>query len=194
MFTGIIENTGYLVEIKRIENNLQFVIESPFSTELSVDQSVNHDGVCLTVELISGRNHTVTAIAETLTKTNLANWKEGRTINLERAMVMNGRFDGHIVQGHVDCTATCVDRKDCNGSIEFTFQLNSSAIGLIIEKGSITINGISLTIFNIEENKFTVGIIPYTYSHTNFKELKIGDTVNIEFDVIGKYVQRLLTK
>lgn len=194
MFTGIIEKIGSITAVTKNGNNVIYRIDSPISNQLSVDQSVSHDGVCLTVETVTEKSHTVTAISETLSKTNLGTWEIGRKINLERSMRINARFDGHIVQGHVDCTATCRKKIDKNGSTEFAFELNIPENGLIIEKGSITINGISLTLFNVHNNQFTVGIIPYTFNHTNLQYLQLGDIVNIEFDVIGKYVQRLLQK
>lgn len=162
------------------------------AAELKVDQSVAHNGVCLTVTSTDAHQYTVTAIDETLQKTNLGNWQEGTLVNLERCMPANGRFDGHIVQGHVDETATCIGRKEEEGSWLFDFEYAATSKNLTVEKGSITINGVSLTCFNSEKNRFRVAIIPYTYEHTNFQQLKVGDKVNLEFDIVGKYVQKLM--
>lgn len=192
MFTGIIEQTGVITAITIAGSNKTFWVESPVSHQLKVDQSLSHNGVCLTVEEITNGQHRVTAIDETLTKTNLSHWTEGTFVNLERCMQMNGRLDGHIVQGHVDTTAVCTNVVEKHGSWEFSFEIDGMFSGLIIEKGSVCLNGISLTVFNITKNTFTVGIIPYTYNHTNIKQLKKGNLVNIEFDVLGKYVQRML--
>lgn len=191
MFTGIIENTGLVKNIEQNGSNISFWIESPLFEDLKVDQSLSHNGVCLTIEAINGKMHKVTAIAETLEKTNLGELKKESCVNLERCMQLNGRLDGHIVQGHVDTTAQCIDLTEKNGSWEYVFEIDEKFAGLIIEKGSITLNGISLTIFNITSNNFTVAIIPYTYEHTNINTIKPGNKVNIEFDMIGKYVQRL---
>lgn len=192
MFTGIIEQTGIVTTVSASGSNKTYWVESPLWVELKVDQSLSHNGVCLTVEEIANGRHRVTAINETLSKTNLGNWTAGTIVNLERCMQMNGRLDGHIVQGHVDTTAVCTSVAEKNGSWELSFEFEKKFGGLIIEKGSICLNGISLTVFNITENTFSVGIIPYTYNHTNIKQLKKGDFVNIEFDVLGKYVQRML--
>lgn len=191
MFTGIIENTGLVKNIEQNGSNMSFWIESPLFEDLKVDQSLSHNGVCLTIEAINGKMHKVTAIAETLEKTNLGELKKESCVNLERCMQLNGRLDGHIVQGHVDTTAQCIDLTEKNGSWEYVFEIDEKFAGLIIEKGSITLNGISLTIFNITSKSFTVAIIPYTYDHTNINTIKPGYKVNIEFDMIGKYVQRL---
>jgi riboflavin synthase len=191
MFTGIIETIGRIEKIERKNANYSFWVSSVLYNELKPDQSLSHNGVCLTVEEIQGQWHKVTAIQETLDKTNLANWQSGTIVNLERCMQMNGRLDGHIVQGHVDITAKCIAIAEKDGSWEYEFEIDRKFSALIIEKGSITLNGISLTIFNISETKFTVAIIPYTYDHTNMSQLKINDTVNIEFDLIGKYVNRI---
>ena len=191
MFTGIIESTGIIKEVIDEGSNKTFWISSPISKELKVDQSLSHNGVCLTVEEIKDSMHRVTAIEETLLKTDLANWKAGTVINLERCMLLDGRIDGHIVQGHVDGIATCIDVVDKKGSWEFSFQFEIQFAKYIIEKGSITINGISLTLFNIGTDTFTVAIIPYTFEHTNMKTLKKGDLVNLEFDMIGKYINRI---
>lgn len=190
MFTGIIEQTGQIKEIQISGSNKIFWVQSPFSEELKIDQSVSHDGVCLTVDAIENGLHRVTAINETLQKTNLNHWQTGSIINLERCLPMNGRIDGHIVQGHVDTTATCKIIAEKNGSWELTFEFDPSFAALIIEKGSIAINGVSLTLYNVSNNAFNVSIIPYTYNHTNISKLIIEDKVNIEFDMIGKYVNR----
>ncbi len=196
MFTGIIETTGIIDKITQSGTNKTFWVQSSLSSELKVDQSVSHNGVCLTVEAIETGMHQLTAIEETLLKTNLGDWKEGDTVNIERCLQMNGRLDGHIVQGHVDTTGTCVGVTEKNGSWEYNFSINPQFAHLIIEKGSISLNGISLTIFNVKEDGFTVAIIPYTYTHTNMQYVKAGNKVNIEFDMIGKYVNRIaaLTK
>jgi len=191
MFTGIIEAVGRITSIESTGTNKSFWIESSISEELKVDQSLSHEGVCLTVEAIEKTKHRVTAIAETLKKTNLANWNEGRLVNLERCMQMNGRLDGHIVQGHVDTTAICKNVKQLNGSWEYLFEFDSSFAHLIIEKGSVSLNGTSLTVFNVGKNTFSIAIIPYTFKHTSISQLKENDTVNIEFDMIGKYISRI---
>ncbi|BAV04683.1 riboflavin synthase alpha chain [Filimonas lacunae] len=190
MFTGIIEATGQVKEVISTGTNKTFWITSPLSEEFKIDQSVSHDGVCLTVEEIKDGAHRVTAIEETLKKTNLAGWITGQKVNIERCMLMNGRLDGHIVQGHVDTTAVCIDRQDLDGSWEFRFSFPEKFAALVIEKGSISVNGTSLTIFNVTRNEFTVAIIPYTYNHTSISEVQQGTRVNIEFDIIGKYIQR----
>ncbi len=191
MFTGIIEKTGHLKSIVPSGTNKSFWVESPLAGELKVDQSLSHNGVCLTVEEIKGDLHRVTAIEETLLKSNLGNLKDGAIINLERCMPLNGRLDGHIVQGHVDCTAVCQQIEQKEGSWEFLFSYPSSFASLLIEKGSVSLNGISLTVFKVSNYNFKVAIIPYTFEHTNMNALAIGDTVNIEFDMIGKYVNRI---
>lgn len=191
MFTGIIEKTGLVRSVERSGTNIIFWIESLLSNELKIDQSVSHNGVCLTVEEVRDGMHRVTAIEETILKTNLGNWAIGSIINLERCMLMNGRIDGHIVQGHIDGTGTCMIVTEKNGSWEFTIRIDPSFASLIIEKGSISLNGISLTIFHVTDDSFTVAIIPYTFTHTNMQQLKEGDIVNIEFDMIGKYVNRI---
>jgi len=192
MFTGIIETVGEVVSLQKEGTNLRIRIQSNISAELKIDQSVSHNGACLTVVAVEGSTHEVVAIDETLKKTELGNWKAGSKINLERAMPANGRFDGHIVQGHVDATAICESIKEVDGSflLRFSFAANTNVI--LVEKGSICLNGISLTIFEVDETHFSVGIIPYTWEHTNISALKEGNMVNIEFDIIGKYVQRLL--
>lgn len=191
MFTGIIEQKGIIKDVTISGTNRSFYVESSISHELKVDQSVSHDGVCLTVEQVGNNTHIVTAIEETLKKTNLSTWKIGTIINLERCLQFNGRIDGHIVQGHVDTTANCINVTERDGSWEYSFQFDKKFASLIIEKGSITINGTSLTCFNIKENEFTVAIIPYTYHHTNISYIEAGSIVNIEFDMIGKYVNRI---
>lgn len=190
MFTGIIETTGIVERITENGTNKTFWVNSPLATELKIDQSLCHDGVCLTVEAITGNSYQVTAISETLQKTNLDQWEAGHAVNLERCLQMNGRLDGHFVQGHVDDTATCTRVKTLDGSWEYTFTINPQFAALIIEKGSVCINGTSLTCFNVGDDSFTVAIIPYTYEHTNIHQVKTGSKVNIEFDVIGKYFLR----
>lgn len=192
MFTGIIEATGHVKEITANGTNKTFWIESPLSAGFKADQSVSHNGVCLTVEEVSGNSHRVTAIEETLSKTNLGAWQPGTLVNLERCMTLNGRLDGHLVQGHVDCTAVCTGIQQKEGSWEFTFEFPKKFAALLIEKGSICVNGISLTAFQVKKKHFSVAIIPFTYEHTNISHLKEGDQVNLEFDVIGKYVMRKL--
>lgn len=192
MFTGIVEVLGKIINLTQENDNLHLTVESSFTEELKIDQSVAHNGVCLTVTSIENKNYTVTAIKETLDKTNLSSLEIGDIVNLERGMMMNARLDGHIVQGHVDQTATCTQIQEQNGSHIFTFSYDSSLNNVTIEKGSITVNGVSLTVVNSKRDSFSVAIIPYTYEHTTFKHLKEGATVNLEFDVIGKYVQRLL--
>lgn len=190
MFTGIIEGIGEVVGVHHEDSNVHFELFSPFTQELKIDQSVSHNGCCLTVVSLSDSSYTVTAIKETLDKTNLGFWKVGTQVNLERCMQLNGRLDGHIVQGHVDTIAECTEIEDHNGSWKFKFTYEGDFI--TVEKGSITVNGTSLTVVDSEKNSFSVCIIPYTFDNTNFRQLNIGDIVNIEFDVIGKYVQKLL--
>ena len=194
MFTGIIETIGEVLEIRKEGTNAHIKISSNIANELRVDQSISHNGVCLTVTKVEDSHYWVTAIDETLLKSNLGKLKQGDTINLERCMIANGRFDGHIVQGHVDQTGICKSIKEVEGSWLFDFEYDASQGNVTVEKGSICINGISLTCFNSLANGFTVAIIPYTFNHTNFKYLKIGDYVNLEFDIIGKYVKKLLIK
>jgi riboflavin synthase len=191
MFTGIIETLGTIVNVVKEQENMHLTIKSTITNELKIDQSVAHNGVCLTVVAINDDDYTVTAIKETLNKTNIDKLQVSDIVNLERAMKLGDRLDGHIVQGHVDETGTCVDIKDENGSTAYTFEYNSDKNNVTIEKGSITINGVSLTVVNSTKNGFSVAIIPYTWENTTFKTLQIGDTVNLEFDVIGKYVARL---
>lgn len=194
MFTGIIEKLGEITAIEQENENFNFTIKSDFTSELKIDQSIAHNGVCLTIVNINGDNYTVTAIKETLDKSNMRFLKVGDKINLERAMKLGERLDGHIVQGHVDQTAKCISILDENGSWLFTFEYDKNAQNITIEKGSITINGVSLTVVNSKKNSFSVAIIPYTFEFTSFHTFKIGSVVNLEFDVIGKYVARLLEK
>ena len=191
MFTGIIETTGRIDNIISNGTNKTYWIASPLSKELKTDQSVSHNGVCLTVEEVQGDRHRVTAIAETLQKSNLGEWQTGDLVNIERCLPMNGRLDGHIVQGHVDATGTCIDRRELDGSWEYRFRFPDRFASLVIEKGSISLNGISLTIFNVTRNEFSVAVIPYTFEHTNIQQVNTGTAVNLEFDMIGKYVNRL---
>lgn len=192
MFTGIIESIGLVKNIEPSESNITFGIESPLAKELKIDQSVAHNGVCLTVIETNQENfYKVTAIQETLRKTNLQDWKIGTKINLERAMLMNARLDGHIVQGHVDEVGECIGKIDEHGSWLFTFRYSEHSKNITIEKGSVAVNGTSLTVVNSRKNEFSVAIIPYTYEHTNFHQLEVGDKVNLEFDMIGKYLQKL---
>lgn len=190
MFTGIIECEGTVNEIVPEGSNIDFWIETENALDLKVDQSVAHNGVCLTVVQISGKCYRVTAVAETLAKTNLGKWQEEDVINLERALKVGDRLDGHFVQGHVDCIGSCIDKQKLEGSWLFRFQFPEEHAALVIEKGSICINGVSLTVFDVGKNEFTVTIIPYTYNHTNFSYIQKGTEVNIEFDVLGKYFLR----
>ncbi|MFD1161380.1 MULTISPECIES: riboflavin synthase [Hwangdonia] len=192
MFTGIIEDVGVVTHLKKELNNLHISVQSAITSELKIDQSVAHNGVCLTVVEINDDVYTVTAIKETLDKSNLETLKINDKVNLERAMKLGDRLDGHIVQGHVDQTAVCTDIKEEKGSWVFTFNYDATLNNITIEKGSITINGTSLTVVNSKKDSFSVAIIPYTYEHTNFNTLKIGTVVNLEFDVLGKYVTKLL--
>jgi riboflavin synthase len=191
MFTGIIETQGTIKEIAKDNDNINISITSSITHELKIDQSVSHDGVCLTVVAINNDMYTVTAIKETLEKTNLKDWSVGGIVNLERAMKLGDRLDGHIVQGHVDQTGVCKSVENANGSWYFTFGYDKAANNITIEKGSITVNGVSLTVVNSKENEFSVAIIPYTFEHTNFNAIKPGTVINLEFDVVGKYVARL---
>lgn len=194
MFTGIIEATGKVKEIIEDRTNKTFCVESTISNELRIDQSVSHNGVCLTVTKVDGNTHWVTAIDETLSKSNLGLLTPGDKVNLERCMIANGRFDGHVVQGHVDQTGKCVSVNDQDGSWLYDFEYDPAGGNVTVEKGSISINGVSLTCFNSKDNGFTVAIIPYTYEYTNFHQIMTGTRVNLEFDIIGKYVKRLLNK
>jgi riboflavin synthase len=193
MFTGIIETIGIVKQVISSGSNKIFWVESSISSLLNTDQSVSHSGVCLTVEQVKENTHRITAIDETLRKTNLGTWREGTLVNLERCLQLNDRLDGHIVQGHVDTTATCTKRKEKTGSWEFGFAFPKKFAELIIEKGSVCVNGISFTAFNVKRKKFTVAIIPFTFEHTNIKDVQEGDIVNLEFDLIGKYLLRRLS-
>lgn len=190
MFTGIIEKLGEIRQITKDQDNIHFTLYSPFTSELKIDQSVAHNGTCLTVVGIQVDLYTVTAIQETLNKTNLGSWQVGTKVNLERCMQMNGRLDGHIVQGHVDTVARCTAIEDQNGSWKFTFEYLTDQV--TVDKGSITINGVSLTVVDSLAKSFSVCIIPFTYEHTNFHQLQVNDLVNLEFDIIGKYVAKLM--
>ncbi len=193
MFTGIIEKTGKLVSKTESGSNIDFWFQSEISNELKIDQSLAHNGVCLTVVEVKDGQHRVTAIAETLNKTNLGQLKENHQVNLERCMLANGRFDGHIVQGHVDETGVCIERAETNGSWYFKFRIsNKNNVGLLVNKGSICINGVSLTVVEAKEDWFSVAIIPYTFNFTNFNEIEVGSKINLEFDILGKYVQKQL--
>ena len=192
MFTGIIETLAKIENIEQSGTNYTFTFSSGITSELKIDQSVSHSGVCLTVVQIQGQHYQVTAIDETLQKTNLGTLAVGNHVNLERCMPANGRFDGHIVQGHVDTTGICTNIQDQDGSWLFDFEYPENEQHITVEKGSIFINGVSLTVFNSEKNTFRVAIIPYTYEHTTFKELVIGSTVNLEFDIVGKYIRKML--
>jgi riboflavin synthase len=190
MFTGIIETLGTIVAIEKDQSNVHFTVKSTITHELKIDQSVAHNGCCLTVVKIDGDSYVVTAIQETLDKTNLGDWEVGSKVNLERCMMLGARLDGHIVQGHVDTTATCVSIDDLNGSWKYTFKYDFDQP--TVAKGSITVNGVSLTVVDSEKGMFSVHIIPYTYEHTNFHAFKVGSKINLEFDIIGKYVARLM--
>lgn len=192
MFTGIIEVMGEVCSLTKEGSNIHIEIKSAISSELKIDQSVAHNGVCLTVVKINDESYVVTAIKETLDKSNIGELKVGSVVNLERSMKLGERLDGHIVQGHVDQTAICTSIKEMDGSWYFTFKYDKKQQNITIEKGSITINGVSLTVVNSKENEFSVAIIPYTIEHTNFKSFKIGTKVNLEFDVVGKYLKRLM--
>ena len=191
MFTGIIETLGIIKDLKKDNDNLHITVSSVVTHELKVDQSVAHNGVCLTVVAMNNDEYTVTAIRETIEKTTLSDWKIGDLINLERGMKLGDRLDGHIVQGHVDQTGICKSIEEANGSWYFTFEYDPNLNNITIEKGSVTVNGVSLTVVNSKEKEFSVAIIPYTFEHTNFKNVKVNTKVNLEFDVVGKYVARL---
>jgi riboflavin synthase len=194
MFTGIIETLGKITNLRQEQGNLHITVESAISNELKIDQSVAHNGVCLTVVAVADGKHTVTAIEETLNKTSLGHLKTGEPVNLERCMQMNARLDGHIVQGHVDQTAVCTAFKEPDGSWEYTFEYDATLGNVTVEKGSICVNGISLTVVNSKANSFSVAIIPYTFEHTNLHNVREGSVVNLEFDIIGKYVARLMQR
>lgn len=196
MFSGIIENMATVVAVKRDKENIDLTLECPFAGELSIDQSVAHNGVCLTVVALEGNTYTVTAMKETLDRSNLGLLKEGDKVNVERSMMLNGRLDGHIVQGHVDQTATCINKRDADGSTYYTFEYRldremARKGYFTVDKGSVTVNGVSLTVCEPTDNTFTVAIIPYTHDHTNFCKIEVGTVVNIEFDILGKYIARL---
>ncbi|TRX28014.1 riboflavin synthase [Flavobacterium franklandianum] len=191
MFTGIIESLGTVQEIKKDKDNVHITVESLITDELKIDQSVAHNGICMTVVSIDKNFYTVTAIGETIKKTNLSDLKVGDIINLERAMKLGDRLDGHIVQGHVDQIATCIVANETNGSWYYTFKYDETIGNITIEKGSITVNGVSLTVVDSRKNEFSVAIIPYTFENTNFKSFEIGTKVNLEFDLIGKYISKL---
>ncbi len=192
MFTGIIETLGTVRAIEKDQSNVHFTIESPISGELKIDQSVSHNGACLTVVALGEGWHRVTAVEETLRRTNLGFWETGTPVNLERCLPMGGRLDGHMVQGHVDTVATCVEVLETGGSWRFTFRYMPTPDHLLVDKGSVCINGVSLTVVEPHDDLFSVAIIPYTWEHTNFKNLRAGDVVNVEFDIIGKYISRYL--
>lgn len=196
MFTGIIESTATVQSIENQLDNLIIWLQTPLASTFKIDQSIAHNGICLTVDDLNSTKsqYRVTAVSETVMKTNIGNWKVGDVINIERAVTLGSPLDGHIVQGHVDQTAECLAIKEVNGSTQFTFELGGEYCPLIIEKGSIALNGISLTIFNVQHTQFTVAIIPYTMEHTNMKNLRVGDKVNIEFDILGKYIHRMQRK
>ena len=194
MFTGIIETLGEVTALKQEQGNLHITIKSPTSAALKIDQSVAHNGVCLTVVAFDHKSHTVTVVEETLQKTNLGMLELGSLVNLERCMQLNGRLDGHIVQGHVDQTAVCVSREVLDGSWVFSFEYDASQGNVTVEKGSITINGISLTVVDSKATRFSVAIIPYTYENTNMKQIEVGSLVNLEFDIIGKYIAKLVKR
>ncbi len=198
MFSGIVEEAATVVGLEQDKGNLHLTLECSFTNELKIDQSIAHNGVCLTVVKKEGRNYTVTAIKETLEKSNLGLLQIGDKVNLERSMLMNGRLDGHIVQGHVDQTAKCIEVKEADGSWYFTFQYvidkeKASQGYMTVEKGSVTVNGVSLTVVNSKDDRFSVAIIPYTYEFTNFHQIKEGSTVNLEFDILGKYISRIMS-
>jgi riboflavin synthase len=194
MFTGIVEAMGSLVRKEAKGTNVEFWFTSPFTQELKVDQSLAHNGVCLTVVEIDGDQYRVTAIDETLQKTNMGDVAIGQKVNLERCMAANARFDGHIVQGHVDLTGVCTEIKDQQGSWEYRFSYPASSSHVTVEKGSICVNGTSLTVVDSQDDSFTVCIIPYTYEHTVFHQLRVGDRVNLEFDILGKYIKKLMQR
>lgn len=190
MFTGIIECKGVIKKIIETGENRSFLISSPISAELKVDQSLSHEGICLTVESVENDTHRVTAIAETIQKTNIKYWKENTNVNLERCLMPGGRLDGHLVQGHVDGTGVCIKKETLSGSWLFRFRFPASFAPLIVEKGSVCVNGISLTAFDVGADEFSVAIIPYTFEHTTISDLNVGSEVNLEFDIIGKYILR----
>ena len=190
MFTGIIEALGTIQKIERNGSNIDFTIASSISDQLKIDQSVSHNGVCLTVIALENGTHTVTAIQETLDLTNLGDLEVGKTVNLERAMLANARLDGHMVQGHVDATGTCVQVKQLDGSWVYTFEYEPTGERVLVSKGSVCVNGVSLTVVNPTDNRFSVAIIPFTHEHTTFHTIEVGSTINLEFDIIGKYIAK----
>lgn len=190
MFTGIIESLGKVKSVVKDRSNLHFTIESPISAALKIDQSVSHNGVCLTVVEVGADWHQVTAVEETLRRTNLGDWQTGTLVNLERCLPIGGRLDGHMVQGHVDELVECVEVTETGGSWKFSFRFRPDQAGLLVDKGSVCLNGVSLTVVSPGQDRFSVAIIPYTWEHTNFKTLAVGDLVNIEFDILGKYIAR----
>jgi riboflavin synthase len=197
MFSGIVEEAAVITALEKDKSNLHITLACSFVDELKIDQSIAHNGVCLTVVKKTDKTYTVTAIQETLDKSNLGTLKVGDKVNLERSMIMNGRLDGHIVQGHVDQTARCIEVKEADGSWYFTFQYEmdkeKAAQGyMTVEKGSVTVNGVSLTVVNSKDDRFSVAIIPYTYNFTNFHQIKEGSTINVEFDILGKYISRMM--
>jgi len=194
MFTGIIETLGIITKIEKQASNLQITLTSSITDQLKIDQSIAHNGICLTIVDIENDKYKVTAISETIEKTNIGNWKVADSVNIERALKIGDRLDGHLVQGHIDQTAICTNIKPTNGSVYFTFQYDKTKGNITIEKGSITVNGVSLTVVNSGLDTFEVAIIPYTLEHTNFKNFNIGDIVNLEFDVIGKYITKLYSQ
>jgi riboflavin synthase len=194
MFSGIVEEAAMVVSLVKEKDNLHITLNSTFTDELKIDQSIAHNGVCLTVVKIEGNTYTVTAIKETLIKSNLGLLKEGDKVNLERSMKLNERLDGHMVQGHVDQTARCTEVTEANGSWYFTFTYDPSSKNITVEKGSVTVNGVSLTVVNSQKGSFQVAIIPYTYEHTNFHQIKVGTIVNLEFDIIGKYIAQYMSQ
>ncbi len=191
MFTGIIETLGTIQEIKKENTNVHITMNSSITGELQIDQSIAHNGICLTVVALNDTSYTVTAIDETIKKTNLSDWEIGDSVNLERAMKLGDRLDGHIVQGHVDQIGTCITAEETDGSWLYTFEYDENLNNITIEKGSITVNGVSLTVVDSKNNQFSVAIIPYTHEHTNFNTFEVGTRINLEFDVIGKYISRL---
>ena len=190
MFTGIIENLAKIISINKSKSNLDITLSSSLTSEFKIDQSISHNGICLTITNIDGNNYTVTAIEETINKTTINNWKKGDSVNLERAMKLGDRLDGHMIQGHVDQIGTCVDFTMKDGSWEYVIQYEKSE-NITVEKGSIAVNGVSLTVIDSKTSSFKVAIIPYTYEHTNFKTLRKGDLINLEFDILGKYLYKM---
>lgn len=193
MFTGIVEDNGVVLNLVANKGNLNITLSSKLVSEFKIDQSVSHNGICLTVVEIKNNTYTVTAIGETISKTNISSWKVGEEINLERAMKIGARLDGHMIQGHIDQVGECTKANETNGSWEYVFKYDAS-LNITVEKGSIAVNGVSLTVVESDENSFSVAIIPYTYSHTNFKNFTVGSVVNLEFDILGKYLMKMLPK